>query len=142
MDASAPPKLAPRGGRRETKVRVLVAFEDVRGVYGEAIARALGELRPGLEVRTAPLPEIGRELRSFDPHVVVCSQLNGEHPGGRGAWVQVPTEDGADGDEVRLARLCLEGERWDTEGPTLEEMLAVIDETRRRLRERGLTGTC
>ena len=138
MDARAHPEpVRPMA----TKVRVLVAFEDARGVYGEAIARALGELRPDLEVRRAPLAEIHRELCSFDPHVVVCSQLNGEHPGGRGAWVQVPTDDGAD-DEERLAQLCLEGERWNTEGPALGEILAVIDETRRRLGERNLTATC
>ena len=122
-------------------MRVLVAFEDARGVYREAIARALGELRPDLQVRSAPLAELYRELRGFDPHVVVCSQLNGERPGGRGAWVQVPTDDEAD-DEERLARMCLEGECWDTEGPTLGEILFVVDEMRRRLRERGLTGTC
>ena len=118
-----------------------MAFEDERGVYGEAIARALGELRPDLQVRTAPLAKIGDALRGFDPHVVVCSRPNGEHPGGRGAWVQVPTEDGTEGEE-RLAQLCLEGERWDTEGPALGEILAVIDETRKRLRERDLTATC
>ena len=126
---------------RETKVRVLVAFEEARGVYGEAIARALAELRPDLEVRRAPLAEIGRELWRFRPHVVVCSQTDDGHPGGRGAWVQVPTDDEADGEE-RLARMCLEGERWDTEGPTLGEILFVVDETRRRLRERDLTATC
>ena len=118
-----------------------MAFEDARGVYREAIARALGELRPDLEVRSAPLAELYRELRGFDPHVVVCSQTDEGHPGGRGAWVQVPTDDGADGEE-RPARMCLEGERWDTEGPTLEAILDVIDETSRRLRETGLAGTC
>ena len=139
MDA---PRTHPKPVRtRDTKVRVLVAFEDVRSVYRDIIARALGELRPELEVRRAPLADIGRELWRFDPHVVVCSQKNSEHPGGRGAWVQVPTDDGAD-DEERLARMCLEGERWETEGPTLGEILFVIDETRRRLRERGLTATC
>jgi hypothetical protein len=123
MDAHAHPEPARRGA---TKVRVLVAFEDARGVYGEAIARALAELRPDLEVRRAPLAEIGRELRDFDPHVVVCSETDDGHPGGRGAWVQVPTDDGADG---RLAHLCLEGEHWATEGPTLGEILGVVDET-------------
>jgi hypothetical protein len=59
MDARAHPEPARRRGRRETKVRVLVAFEDARGVYGEAIARALGGLRTDLEVRPAPLAEIG-----------------------------------------------------------------------------------
>ncbi len=138
MDARARPEpIRPTAAT----VRVLVAFEDVRGVYGEAITRALVALRPALEVRRAPLAEIGRELRSFDPHVVVCSQLNGERPGGRGAWVQVHTDDEADADG-RLARMCLEGECWDTEGPTLGEILYVLDETRRRLGERGLTETC
>ena len=118
-----------------------MAFEEARGVYGEAIARALGELRTDLQVRLAPLADIGRELWRFRPHVVVCSQTDDGHPGGRGAWVQVPTDDEADGEE-RLARMCLEGERWDTEGPTLGEILFVVDEMRRRLRERGLTGTC
>ena len=70
MDARAHPEPARRRGRRETKVRVLVAFEDARCMYGEAIARALGGLRTDLEVRRAPLAEIGRELRGFDPHVV------------------------------------------------------------------------
>ena len=55
--------------------------------------------------------------------------------------MQVPTDDEAD-DEERLARMCLEGECWDTEGPTLGEILYVVDETRRRLRERRLAGTC
>ena len=54
--------------------------------------------------------------------------------------MQVPTDDGAD--DERLARMCLEGERWNTEGPALGEILAVIDETRKRLRERDLTATC
>ncbi len=121
MAASDHPEPNHRG--ETTKVRVLVAFEDARGVYREAIARAMGELRPDLEVRPAPLAEIDRELRGFDPHVVVCSRRNGKPPGGRGAWVQVPTDDEAD-DEERLARLCLDGERWDTEGPTLGEILA------------------
>ncbi len=139
MEARAHPEPARRG---ETTVRVLVAFEEARCVYGEAIARALGQLRTDLEVRRAPLAEVGRELWRFCPHVVVCSRTDDGHPGGRGAWVQVPTDDGADGGEERPARMCLEGERWETEGPTLGEILYVIDETRRRLRERGLTGTC
>ena len=138
MEAFDHPEPVRRG---ETKVRVLVAFEDARGVYGEAIARALAELRPDLEVRQTPLAEMGRELRDFDPHVVVCSRPNGEHPGGRGAWVQVPTDDEAT-DEERLARVCLDGESWRTDGPPLAELLEVVDRTEERLREGRLTEAC
>jgi hypothetical protein len=137
MDTSDHPEPVRRG---ETTLRVLVAFEDVRSVYREAIALALAELRPNLEVRPAPLAEMGRELGRFDPHVVVCSQTGDGHPGSPPAWVQVPTDDEADADG-RLARMCLEGECWDTEGPTLGEILYVIDETRRRLGEGRLVGT-
>ena len=122
-------------------VRVLVAFEDARGVYGEAIARALAGLRPDLEVQASPLAEIGRALRGFDPHVVVSSKANDGHPEGRGAWVQVPTDDPGPG-AARPARICFEGELWETEGPTLGEMLEVVDEARRRLRCGPLTGAC
>jgi hypothetical protein len=132
----------PEPGRRgETTLRVLVAFEDARSVYRDIIALALAELRPDLQVRPAPLTDIGCELRSFDPHVVVCSRPNGEHPGGRGAWVQVPTDDEATDDE-RLARVCLEGERWRTDGPPLAELLEVVDRTEERLREGSLTEAC
>ena len=136
MDVHTRPYL---GRRRATKVRVLVAFEDVRCAYREAIALALGELRPNLEVRQAPLAEVGRELRGFDPHVVVCSETGDGRPGGRGAWVQVLTND--EGDE-RPAQLCLEGERWNTEDPTLRDILDVLDEVQRRLREGSLGATC
>jgi hypothetical protein len=49
-------------------MRVLVAFEDVRFAYSRAIARAIRQLRPGLEVRSVVLDELERELVRFDPH--------------------------------------------------------------------------
>src|SRR5215207_3290484 len=50
------------------KMRVLVAFEDVRSSYSRVIARAIRELRPGLEVRSIVVEELERELGRFDPH--------------------------------------------------------------------------
>ncbi len=119
----------------------MVAFEDIRSVYRDIIARAVRALRPALEVRSAALAEIERELRRFDPHVVVCSRPGGEYPGGRGAWVEIPTDDEATYNK-RLAQVCLDGERWKTEGPSLAELLAVLDRTQERLRDGGLTETC
>src|SRR5919112_2053519 len=104
-------------GRRTPGImRVLVAFEDVRSVYSRTIARAIRELRPGLEVRSSGLGELERELEGFDPHVVVCSRPNATHPGMMGAWVHIPTEDGLRGDGERLAGICLDEESWRTEG--------------------------
>ena len=122
-------------------MRVLVAFEELRSVYSDTIARAIGELRPGLVVRSTALGGLEGELEGFDPHVVVCSRPNGDHPGARGAWVHIPTEDGL-ADEERLAGICLDGERWRTDGPPLSELLAVLDETQRRLSEGELSEAC
>jgi hypothetical protein len=127
--------------RRAPGMRVLVAFEDVRRLYRDVFARALRELRPAHTVRSASLVEIERVLGRFDPHVVVCSQPNGTHPPGSGAWVHIPTDDGLE-DGERLAEICLEGDRWRTEGPPLSELLAVIDETCERLRQGSLSGSC
>ena len=123
-------------------MRVLVAFEDVRSVYSRTIARAIRELRSGLIVRSSGLEGLERELEGFDPHVVVCSRPNGNHPGARGAWVHVPTEDGLGKDEERLAGICPDGEMWRTDGPPLSELLEVLDETQRRLREGELSEAC
>ena len=123
-------------------MRVLVAFEDVRSSYSRVIARAIRELRPGLGVRSIVLEELQRELVRFDPHVVVCSRPRGTHPSTRrGAWVHIPSDDGMEDDE-RLARICLEGEHWRTDGPPLSELLEVLDETHARLREGILSEAC
>jgi hypothetical protein len=122
-------------------MRVLVAFEEVRSSYSRAIARAIRQLRPVLEVRSIVLEELERELVRFDPHVVVCSRPNATHPSTRGAWVQIPSDDGLEDDE-RLARICLDGEHWRTDGPPLSELLEVLDETHERLREGTLSEDC
>ena len=133
--------MTPALGAPSTRMRVLVAFEDVRSAYADAIARALRDLRSGLSVRSVILEELDRELYGFDPHVVVCSQPSGTRPTGSGAWVHIPTSD-AKGDDERLAGICLDGEHWRTDGPPLSELLAVIDETHKRLREGDLSEAC
>jgi hypothetical protein len=127
--------------RRAPGMRVLVAFEDVRRLYRDVFVRAIRELRPGHTVRSASLAEIERVLGRFAPHVVVCSQPNGTHLPDSGAWVCIPTNDGLE-DGERLAEICLEGDRWRTEGPPLSELLAVIDETYQRLRQGNLSRSC
>ena len=122
-------------------MRVLVAFEDVRALYRQVFASAIRDLRPTLNVRLASLGGLAHELGRFDPHVVVCSRPNGDHPGARGTWVRIPTEDGL-ADEERLAGICLDGELWRTGGPPLSKLLAVLDETQRRLSEGELSEAC
>ena len=124
-----------------SSMRVLVAFEDVRAVYRDIFARAIRELRPALSVRSASVGVLEHELLRFDPHVVVSSRPSEVGAAGCSAWVHVPTEDGL-GEDERLARICLDGERWRTDGPPLIELLKVLDETEDRLRQGNLSGAC
>jgi hypothetical protein len=150
MHQGSPPSKMPRGhmykhdateSLRTPEMTVLVAFEDPRRVYRDVFVQAIRDLRPALTVRSAPLDGLERALERFDPDVVVCSQPNRHHLTGHGAWVHIPTDDGM-GDDERLAEICLDGERWRTDGPPLSELLAVIDETRERMREGSLTRSC
>jgi hypothetical protein len=123
-------------------MRVLVAFEHLRYLYRELMVKAILDSRPTLDVRSASLEELTDVLLHFEPHVVVCSEPSGTHPESDcGAWVQIPTGDPSE-DYERLARMCLDGEHWLTEGPPLSEVLAVIDETRERLNEGKLSRAC
>jgi hypothetical protein len=116
-------------------MRILVAFEDLRYLYRDAFVRAIRDLRPALSVRSASLEELDHELRRFEPHVVVSSQPSGIHPAGCGAWVQIPTYEAKEDDNI--AEVCLEGDRCKTDGPPLVELLEVLDATEERLREHG-----
>ena len=107
----------------------------------ELLVKAILDWRPTLIVCSASLEEIVAAISDFTPHVVVCSEPNGDHPAGRGAWVQNPTDDPAE-DHARLARMCLDGEHWSTEGPSLSELLAVIEEARERLQQGTLSSDC
>ena len=127
--------------QRASSMRVLVAFEEIRSVYADAITRAIRELRSGLNMRSAILEELEQELCDFDPHVVVCSQPKSMHASVRGAWVEIPTEEGLE-DEERLARIWLDGEQWRTDGPQLAELLEILDETHKRLRQGDLSEAC
>ena len=97
-------------------------------------------MRPALNVRSASLDGLVHELGRFEPHVVVSSQPSGVHPAGCGAWVQIPTDEAKEDDNI--AQVCLDGERWRTDGPPLSELLAVIDEAYERLREGILSEAC
>ena len=127
--------------QQTSSMRVLVAFEVIRSVYADTMARAIRDLRSELHVRSTILEELEWELESFDPHVVVCSRPKGMHPSPRGAWVEIPT-DGELEDEERLARICLDGEHWKTEGPPLSELLEILDETHKRLHAGELSEAC
>jgi len=102
-------------------MRILISYEQSYRVYSDALERVIRGLRPEAEVVVCRLAEIGEQLESFDPHLVVSSGPNTVDPGGRAAWYRLSPEP----DEPSEA--CIGGRRWRRLNPPLEELLWFID---------------
>src|ERR671913_1439994 len=104
-------------------MRVLIAHEDSRRAYGEALERAIRGLRPSVEVSLVQARELGGEVGSLDPHLVVSGKPNTVDPGGRAAWMTLSEEP------EEPSEVCVGGQRRGMENPGMEELLAILDET-------------
>ena len=103
-------------------MRILISYEQSYRVYSDALKRAISGLRPEADVAACSLAEMGEQVESFDPHLVVSSRPNTVDPGGRAAWYRLSPEP----DEPSEA--CLGGRRWRRLNPPLEDLLSFIDE--------------
>ena len=111
-------------------MRVLLSFEEQYRVYGQAIAVAIREFRPDVEVAVCDGEDLEEEAERFDPQLVICSPPVPENPvDGRLARIELS----ADPDQPSRFRV---GDRyWESTNPALGQILPVIDETKRLRRE-------
>jgi hypothetical protein len=117
-------------------MRILISYEQSYRVYSDALERAIRGLRADSDVEACSLAEIGDQVESFDPHLVVSSRPNTVDPGGRTAWYRLSPEP----DEPSEA--CLGGRRWQRLNPPLEELLSLIDEVEALVRSGRELGGC
>ncbi len=118
-------------------MRILVAYEEVYRSYRDAIVLAIKDHRPHFAVLDATLRELEAALERFEPHAVVASRPSAEYPGGgRGAWVELPTEPSQSGD------VCVGGDHDGTVNPNLEKVLGALDDAEERLRRGALAESC
>jgi hypothetical protein len=103
-------------------MRILICYEESYRTYGAALERAIGGLRPEADVASCRLAEMGEQVESFNPHLVVSSGPNTVDPGGRAAWYRLSPEPG------EPSEACLGGQRWRRVNPPLDELLSFIDE--------------
>ena len=86
------------------------------------IAASIRILCPNAEVETVTLDALGEEVKRFDPELVICSRPNTVDPGGRIAWIELSI------DSTRPSKVCVGRRYSEPTNPTLEVLLAVIDE--------------
>jgi hypothetical protein len=103
-------------------MRILVAFEDDYRAYRDMIAAAIQMLRPGAEVESAEPRALEEYIERFDPHLIICTRSNTVDPGGRPAWVELSV------DTIQPTKMRISGRYSERTNPTLEVLLALIDE--------------
>jgi hypothetical protein len=109
-------------------MRILVSFEPAYLAYQGVLAASIRILRPHAEVETITLDALGEEVERFDPELVICSRPNTVDPGGRIAWVEISIES------TRPSKVCVGGRYSEPTNPTLEVLVAVIDEVEKLTR--------
>jgi hypothetical protein len=105
-------------------MRILVAFEEGYRAYREVIAAGIRILRPHAEVETSSLEALPEHIEHFDPQLVICGGhvATHTHPGGRPAWVELSM------DSTLTAKVSAGGRYSERTNPTLEVLLAILDE--------------
>jgi hypothetical protein len=111
---------ASRGGTEQ--MRVLLSVERRHSAYGEALAEAIGALRPRLEVALASPEEFEQELGRLGPELVVCGRPEPAGFSGALAWVELLV------DADRPTKVRVGGHRREVINPSFIELVAVVDE--------------
>ena len=118
-------------------MKVLLALEKGYSTYMEAMAAAIREFRPNIEVVAIAggSEELEAAVKRLDPQLVICSLPAPENPvGERLALIELSP------DSARPTKFRVGERRWQSVNPTLGEILSVVDETKglsRTSREQG-----
>ena len=124
----------PRGSE---KVKVLLVLGHEYRTYMDAMAGAIQEFRPDVEVVAVggDAKELEAETERLKPQLVICSPPAPENPVDERLALIVLSPDSEQPSSFRV------GERhWYSANPTLGEILSVVDETKslfRASREQG-----
>jgi hypothetical protein len=111
-------------------MRVLLSFEKNYRVYGQAMAAAIREFRPDVEVAVVNGEDLEEEAERFDPHLVIRSPAASENLlTEQLACIELSPEPD------QPSRFRVGDRQWETTNPTLGEILPVVDETKRLRRE-------
>jgi hypothetical protein len=108
--------------RGQIEIRILVALEDHYRAYREVIAVGIRILRPHAEVEIASPERLGERIERFEPDMVICGGHEAVEPEGKPAWVELSL------DPRQPSKIWFDGRYSERTDPTLEVLVAVIDE--------------
>ena len=111
-------------------MRILLSFEKKYRVYMDAMAAAIREFRPEVEVALVDAEELETQVERFDPQLLICSPPIPEIAVDDGlAWIELSPEP------EQASRFRVGDRHWESTNPTLGEILPVVEETKSLLRQ-------
>ena len=94
-------------------------------MYREALALAIHQDRPDIEVLIGTLGELDGQAEAFDPHLLIRNDTDGADMSlqtGVLCWIEVLYSDGLN------ARVSLDGKVWEIEDISIENLLGLVKE--------------
>jgi len=107
------------------ETRVLVALEEEYRAYREVLAAGVKSMRPGAQVATTLPFLLEAEVARFDPQVIICSGSGAADSGNATTWIGLST------DFSRPSVVRFGGRHFEQSNPTVDVLLAIVDETGR-----------
>lgn len=115
-----------------TEIKIIVAFEDEFYAYQGTLAAAIRILCPEAEVMTAEPEKLSRVAKHFGPDIVIGNPCKDTDLEGVPAWIELSL------DPAQLTKVNVDGEYSEMVNPTLDKLLAIIEEVAQLTRTRDL----
>jgi hypothetical protein len=111
-------------------MRILITVAPL--MYREALALAIHQDRPDIEILIGTLGELDGQAEAFAPHLLIRNDTDGAdmslHTDAL-VWIEVLYSDGLN------ARISLGGMVWEIEDISLEDLLGLVKEAERLIPE-------
>jgi hypothetical protein len=105
-----------------TEIKIIIAFEDEFRAYQSTLAATIRLLRPDAEVVTAEPEKISGVAKRFGPDIVIGSRCKDADLEGVPAWIELSL------DPAQVTKVNVDGEYSEMANPTLDKLLAIIEE--------------
>ena len=101
-------------------------------MYREVLAIAIHQRRPDIDVLIVPPAVLDGQAERFAPHLFVRNGTDGADTGvvaGAPCWIELLYSDGLN------ARISLDGKVWEIEDICMDDLIGIIEQTKRLIPE-------
>ena len=111
-----------------TGIKIIIVFDDEYRAYRGTLAAAIRILRPEAEVMAVEPEKTGGVVKRFGPDIVIGDQFKDGDLEDVRAWIELAL------DPTQSTKVKVDGQYSEVANPTLDKLLAIIEEVAQRKR--------